>query len=494
MRRDGAAEQRVIHQDHPWERARKQAFARWETEVRRVPYGHPLPDLVGFAHRIEPPAHWPDPAETRRLFAFSALPSGPGPTYLATVPARARRPAEGGLLRLTRPVKRTLPSSDPAYGELLIDARNGIASASWEEVLEGVSPRAAANLVPELSALWKLPSFATEALLLPLVGSLPWHGRPAGVDLLVEIAGWPLVRYRNFLSDVLHLAPEWVRSRPSQGTSDGRVMELSSGARILRYSRSTGRPFSVQLRSSASGAPPAAQAGTAPRSIITYGNTLATEFEAFLSSGRSALLLSDAEARNVPRTTVEVPDALRAAVWGLHWWMPEPPDAPDWQTWIRREEPRLVRALQTMLLPRPSGSTDSWNEVVQRREFRDRLAQSTIARARLRGASDVGESDLSAIVDSFVRSAERATAWSLERRGPLSRPLDRTETGRTTRLRRTLEEMIRERSEGLSLSEALTALRSAGSVATEWDVENLLERLRLRGLLYQDRTGRYRLA
>ncbi len=494
MSRVTTADTRTARREHPWERARRLAFARWETEVRRAPYGRVLPDVVGFANTIEPPLHWSDPAETRRLFALSALPTDSGATYLAAVPARQRPPAEGSLVRLSRPVKRVLPASDAAYGELLIEARDGVAPASWEEILEAVSPRAAEAVVPQLSELWHLPPPITETLLLPLLGSLPWHGRPAGLNLYIEVEGWSLARYRRFLSGLIGLAPDWVGNPRRPLLAQSRELELISGARIRRRSAATARPFAIQLR--AISAPPAAQRPTAaaPRSVITFGRAMTPEFEAVLSSGDVPLLIAAEEASRIPRAEVELPDALRALVWGLHWWMPEPPDAPDWYRWLRAEEPRLREALDAMPGPPPSQPAEPWSTMVNRREFRDRLAQTAFARARLRGASEVEARDLTQTVDSLIRATQRAAAWSREGRGPLTRALDRTEGGRTTRLRRTLEALFQGRTDGLTVEETLAMLRPQGSPASAWDVENQLERLRIRGVLFQDRSGRYRLA
>ncbi|MGC2288562.1 MAG: hypothetical protein WA688_01720 [Thermoplasmata archaeon] len=478
--------------EHPWERARRLAFARWETEVRRAAYGRPLPDVLGFADAIEPPLHWSDPAETRRLFAFSALPAGSTPTYLAAVPAGQRRPAEGRLVRLSHPVKRVLPAADAVYGELLIEAQAGVAPASWEEILEGVSPRGAARVVPQLSELWNVPALVIETLLLPLVGSLPWHGRSAGLDLHIEVEGWSLARHRSFLSGVLDLAPQWVRGAHSSSTFDAHEVELVSGARVRRRSLGSARPFTIQLRSIS--APPTARpsAEAPPRSVITYGNALASEFEAVLAAGQATVLLTAQDAGPFPAAPVEPPEALRAAVWGLHWWTPEPPDAPDWHRWLRNEEPRLREALDAMPRPPSGGRTAPWSMMADRREFRDRLAQMAFARARLRGATEVAEADLTRTVDSVLRATQQATVWAGVGRGPLSRALDRTEGGRTTRLRRTLEALLEGRTEGLTVDETVAALRTHGPVATAWDVENQLERLRIRGLVFQDGSGRYR--
>jgi hypothetical protein len=480
--------------EHPWERARRVAFGRWEDEVRGVPYGRALPDVVGFASTIEPPRDWFDPTQARRLFALSALPMGTGPTYLAEVAPGRRRPPDGGLVRLSRPIKRVLPRPDSPLGELLIEARGGAALASWEEILEGVSPRVAGNVVPQLSALLHVPSSAVETLLLPLVGSVPWHGRPAGLDLYVEVEGWSLARHRNFLSTLLTLVPEWVTNLRRFPAGQSAHQELVSGARFRRRSIGAARPFAIQLRSVS--APGGSKAATEPasRSVVTYGNALTSQYETILAAGQSSLLLSTEDIRRVPLGEVDLPDALRAATWALHWWTPEPPDAPDWHEWLRNEGPRLTRALGEVPFPASTRTVDQWNVAVERREFRDRLAQASVARARLRGAKEVEKSDLTRTVDSFIRSAAQATAWAAEGRGPLTRILDRTEGGRTTRLRRALEDLFHQRPDGLSLEEAIATLRSGNAPSSEWEIENQLERLRIRGFLFQDRTGRYRLA
>ena len=480
--------------EHPWERMRRLTFARWETELRRVPYGRPLPDVVGFAHSVEPPPHWSDPAANRRLFALSALPTGSGSTYVASVPARLRRPAPGALVRLSRPTKGILPASDAAFGEIVLEARHGFVPAAWEEILPGTPPRSVATVVPELSELWHLPTWAVETLLLPIVGSVPWHGRTAGIDLLVEVQGWSLTRSRNFLTGLLDLTPDWVGRSKSRPRVSSRTLELVSGARIRRGSADVAPPFSVQLRP-VSGAPaPSVPPGAAPRSTFTYGRPLTSEFASCISAGQSVLLLGSEETRYVPRLPVELPDPLRAAVWALHWWTPEPPDAPEWYRWLRQEEPRLREELDTLPRSPDVDSGRTWGDLVDRREFRDRLAQTTIAHARLRAAPGVEESDLHWVVESILRLTHRATMWARTGQGPLVRARDRTEGGRTTRLRVTLEGLFRGRADGLTLEEAVAELRSSDSAVSGWDIENQLERLRIRGVLFQDASGRYRVA
>ena len=483
-----------IRREHPWERARRLAFSRWEAELRRVPYDHPLPDVAGFAHSIEPPLHWGDSATLRRFFALSALPTGFGPTYLAAVPTRQRPPTEGALVRLPRPIKRVLPTPDSAFGELLIEARRGLASATWEEILPGFSPHSAATVVPQLAELWQLPEFAVESLLLPIVGSIPWHGRPAGLDWHIEVEGWSLSRHRSLLAGLLTLTPDWVAASGRRPTATSAPLELVSGARVQRASPAAARPFSVQIRPAS--APPAPSLGpeAASRSVITYGPALGSEFAALLSAGHGALLLTREETSRVPRAGREIPDGLRAAVWGLHWWTPEPPDAPDWHRWLRDEEPRLREALGA-LPGAPTGiGPEPWSRLVDLREFRDRMVQTAIARARLRGATEVEAEDLRWVVGAWARVTERAKTWAREGRGPLARDQDRTAGGRTTRLRRSLEALFSASPGGLSLEEAIRGVRTGGSNASPWEVENQLERLRIRGLLFQDRTGRYRVA
>ncbi len=143
----------------------------------------------------------------------------------------------------------------------------------------------------------------------------------------------------------------------------------------------------------------------------------------------------------------------------------------------------------------PSGpAAGRCSALAGRREFRDRWAQIALARARLRGASAVEERDVAWLVDAVIRLAQRATEWATMGRGPLVRRLDRTEGARAGRLRRADVALFPEGSGGVTVDEALVALRSAGSVASEWELENQLERLRIRGLLFQDRSGRYRKA
>ncbi|MCI4352471.1 MAG: hypothetical protein L3K14_03690 [Thermoplasmata archaeon] len=489
-----APESTAHRREHPWERMRRLAFARWETELRRIPYGRPLPDVVGFAYSIEPPAHWSDAEANRRLFALAAQPTGLGATYLASLPARTRRPAEGALVRLPQPTKGVLTGSDGPFGEIVLEARRGFEPATWDEILPGTPPRSASNVVSVLSELWHLPPRAVESLLLPLVGSNPWHGLPAGLDLCVEVAGWSLARHRTFLTGILDMVPDWVHRSGRRSSTGPRLLELASGARIRRGSPATARPFSVELRSVSSAPPAPISSEMAPRSVITYGPPLRSEFTSFLSAGPGLLLLGPEETGSVPQVPEEVPDAVRAAVWALHWWTPEPPDAPDWYRWLREEEPRLRETLDTLPGSPPDRPNEGWGDMVDRRNFRDRLAQTAIGRARLRAAPEVEASDLRWVVDSLIRVTDRATVWARAGQGPLVRALDRTEGGRTTRLRRTLEGLFLDRAAGLSLSEAVAGLRASGAVASEWDIENQLERLRIRGVLFQDRAGRYRVA
>jgi hypothetical protein len=210
-------------------------------------------------------------------------------------------------------------------------------------------------------------------------------------------------------------------------------------------------------------------------------------------AGHILEFLTSEQVRRIPVRDIEASDALRAAVWALHWWMPEPPDTPDWHRWLREEDPRLVQALAGPE-PASTGRADRAARDVERREFRDRLAQTAFARARLRGAREVEAVDLERTIDSLVRASEQAAAWSRTGRGPLRRLLDRSEGARTARLRRTLELLFQERPGGLTVEEAVAVVGSGGALPSTWDVENQLERLRIRGFLFQDKSGRYRVA
>ena len=475
--------------EHPWERNRRAAFERWEREVRRTPYGHPLPDVVGFAFPVTTPPKGRTHASVRRLFAISALPAGPGPAHWAAVPPRRPVPPAGGLVRIPRPVKAVLPSPASPWGELLLDARHGTVPAGWEEVLSGIAPASVGDLVPRLSELWSLPSPAIEALLLPLVGSTPWHGNPAGLELNFEVEGWSLRRHREFLQRLLHLFPQWVWKPQRSVPAVPDVAPVAGGPSRPKQVRAF-RPFAVELRP-ASGSPAApVVGGSGSRSTIRYGSLLRSEFLASIQAGALTALLSAEEAERVPVRLPEAPDAIRATVWALHWWTPEPPDGPDWNRWLREEEPRLRSALEELPPSAPGASARERDAVLGRREFRDRLIQIAIARARVRAAPEVEPSDLRWAVDSFSSAIRRAVTLAPKGRGPLSRELDRSEGARTSRLRKALEFLLRNHASGISVAEAAAAL---GSPASEWEIENQLERLRIRGVLFQDRSGRYRL-
>jgi hypothetical protein len=476
--------------EHPWERTRRQAFTRWEAALRRVPYGHPVPGVVGFAASIEPPAEWAKAAADQRMFAISALPTGTGSTFLVSLPSKHRRPVDGSLIRIVRPIKRVLAIPGNVTGELLIDARDGVAPASWEETLPGVSPREAAHVAPALSELWQAPPRVVEGLLLALIGSTPWHGRSAGVSVHLEVEGWSLARHRDFLADVVGLAPDWV-SNSRRPTGPSGTLELTSGARLRRGVSGGYRPFSIQLRPVSSPPAPAAGEGSPPRSVISYGRSLASEFVSCFAAADLPLLVSAEEMRRVPRAPVELPENLRAIAWGLHWFAPEAPELPDWYRWLDEELPRLREALNGWPVKPPELVAGGGEAMIDRRGFRDRLAQLAIAHARLRGVPEVDLSDLRVVMDAFVRSAGRAGDLAREGRGPLVRLLDRTEGARTTRLRRALESLVQSRPEGISLAEAVTTV---GPGVTPLSVENQLEHLRIRGVLYQDRSGRYRIA
>jgi hypothetical protein len=479
--------------EHPWERTRRLEFERWETELRRRPYGGPLPDVVGFARSIEPPAHWTDPGTARGLFALAALPTGEGPTYLAAVPSRSRPPPDGRLVRLVQPRKKALDLPDSAFGELLIEASHGVLPASWEEMRTGVSAPAASRIAARLAELWRLPLTATELLLLPVVGTTPWHGRPAELELGVECEGWSQTRLRGWLSNLLELTPAWVwHSSRRSAAPAAAPLELVSGVRVRPTTPRTRRPYAIQLRPFSSPPSGAFGPGGAPRSTIRYGHALASEFLASVAAGGSALLLTSAETASVPARRVEIPDDLRALAWGLHWWTPAGPDGPDWHRWLRNELPQLRETLERLPLGASLKPSEEGPRLTDRPEFRDRLAQTAIAHARLRAAAEVEESDLRFVVEAFVRTIERATVWAGMGRGPLARSHDRSEGGRRRRLQRAVTELFREAPAGLSVDDARAGLLSAGWTIALPEVERLLERLRIGGILFQDRAGRYR--
>lgn len=475
--------------EHPWERNRRAAFERWELELRRTPYGRPLPDVVGFANPIVSPPKGRSHTSPRRWFALTALPTGSGPAYWVRVPARFPVPPAGGVVRLPQPTKTVLTSSAGPWGELLLEARHGVTQAGWEELLPGVDPESAANVVPTLSDLWGLPPSVTEAILLPVVGSTPWHARPAGVDLHFEVEGWSLRRHHEFLQGLLRLVPRWVVS-PSRSARSILELETRAGWRVQAKARGVVRPFAVETRP-VSGPPVGPKAGgNVNRSTIRYGNSLRSEFVTALETGTLTVLLSAALAGRIPRQLPEPPEGIRSTVWGLHWWTPEAPDAPDWHRWVREEEPRLRDAFGEIPPGGPGSIGGMWDATLDRRNLQDRLVQIAIAHARLRAASEVESSDFHWAVDSCREAVRTAVALARAGKGPFLREFDRTEGARTGRLRKALESLLQLRVDGLSVPEAMAAL---GSSASEWEVENQLERLRIRGVLFQDRSGRYRL-
>ncbi len=477
--------------EHPWERFRRAEFVRWERALHRTPYGRPLPDVVGFAEAAEPPLEWSDRVERRRTFAVSALPVGPGPGYLVVVPARHRPPPDGTLVRIPRPTKRALAIGDGRSAELLLEAPSGWAAASWPEILPELPLASIARVGSELSELLHLPVWAVETLLLPIVGTIPWHGRPVGIDLHVEVDGWSLTRYRSLLQNLARLAPLWVTQPRAGRLSAAAGRELASGARLRPHAFSRGRPFSILFRPVSSAPAPAPTSGH-PRSVVTYGPALADEYRSRIHAGTDVLLLEADEARKVPDRPVEIPDDLRAAVWGLHWRSPTPPDAPDWYRWFRAIDPDLRSAWDTVADAASPGGEQNPASGLESREFRDRLTQVACARARLHATTDVQEGDLRWVADQMRESCARAVRWQARGRGPLARVSDRSETGRTSRVRRALARVLENRTSGVTVDEMLGELHAAGVSVSAWDVELQLERLRIRGALYQDPVGRYR--
>lgn len=477
--------------EHPWERHRRQEFLRWERTLHRTPYGRQLPDVVGFAESVEPPLEWSERVERRRMFAVSALPTGPGPGYLVVVPPKHRPPPDGILVRLPQPTKQALAIGDGRSAVLVLEATSGWTVASWEEILPGQPLAGVGRIAPELAELLRLPVAAVETLLLPIVGSTPWHGRPAGLDLHLEVDGWPLTRYRTLCQNLARLAPSWVTQPRSGRPSRPGDRELASGARFRSRPFTRGRPFSILFRPISGPAAPS-PTGDASRSLVTYGPALADEYRARIEAGTPVLLLEAEEARHVPDRPVEISDDVRTAVWGLHWHSPTPPDTPDWHRWFRTLDPDLRSAWDGRVTDASSVREGTSSSGLGRREFRDRLTQVACARARLRAASDVDDDDLRWVIDRMRESTARAIRWQARGRGPLARTSDRSEAGRTTRVRRALARVLEIRPAGVTVDDALGDLRAAGVTASPWDVETQLERLRIRGALYQDRTGRYR--
>ncbi len=373
----------------------------------------------------------------------------------------------------------------------MLDAPDGLTAAAWEDVLPGLSTTAIARIVPSLAGLLRLPEGAVERLLLPIVGSLPWHGRPAGLDVHLEVDGWPLRRYQGLVQSLASLVPEWVTGSRRGHRRDRGDRELASGARLRSGLARHARPFSLRLRP-ISTSPALGVPDTVSDSSITFGPALRGEFEARVADATTVVLLDRAEGRGVPDRAVEVPDDIRIAVWGLHWWTPAPPDAPEWHEWLKNVEPGLEESLR-VLRSSDRASTDALSRpFLGHRDFRDRLTQVAWARARLRGVPEVQEEDLRWAAEGVTQAVARAVAWDAQGRGPLRRALDRTEGLRTARVRRAVASVLDARPTGVTLPEALADLRAAGAEVSERDVESQLERLRIRGLLFQDRAGRYR--
>ncbi len=483
----------VLPRLHPWERDQLERARQWDELLHRTPFGRSLPDRAGFLYPVDAPPAGARPVARGTLFALATLPEGGGPVHLVRASPRVRELADGRPVLLVQPKKVVLPSATPGLGETVLEAAGRVRPATWEDLVGGPTPGTApADALRELREAWGISEPVLEALLLALVGVEPWHGRSASFGLLLEAPDWPLARQRSLLDAVQELAPAWIRGS-RRGRGDRRAgTELASGATFTVRRAAATAPFSVRVRPWGRSSPD--DRGTAsPGSTLWHGPALASELPSILASLNLFVVAYGRELpARVPATWPEPSETVRRTVWNLHWPWPAPPDAPDWYAWWRRAGTRLAESASAVSGALDGPTADRLRASLRSSEFRDRAAQTATGRARLRGAGEVEESDLDWVVDRWTRTFEALADLAPQGRGPLGRGEDRSAVARTRRLRAGVEEVLRASAGGLTVAEAAERLGVGAGGAGEREVEELLERARIRGDLYQDRTGRYR--
>jgi hypothetical protein len=481
---------------HPWDRERLTRFREWEDRIRAAPYGGTVPDAVGFLRSVDPPTWMADQLPAQRLFALFALPEPLGSAPLIVLPPRRHRRLEEGLVHVRGLRKIALMPPGRAVGVPALRATDSPTPVSWVS-LEAKHPTGPGPLseLAELGREWSLPDRLLEDLALGVVGAPPWHGRPPELNVFFGAEGWSLRHHRTLLARLLDAAPPAARRPRTSRKRSAAAIELPPG--VMLRSAGSVSPTPPRLRVVPLGPLSFRSLGSATagreRSTFLYGRSVPADIPEILGRVHLPVWVSGPEPREgFRRWEMEgIRDSLRVALWSCRWTQPDAPDTPEWVAWWRAESPRLTKALEELAnaAPRPWG--DEIRRGVTERSLSARLAQVSLACARLRGAAEVERRDLKAAVSRWLASVELLTERARGPGLPWTRGSDRSRSARGRRSARAVLAILARASDGLSLDEIVAAARDGSPELSPFELETVVERLRVRGALFEDVRGRF---
>lgn len=480
----------------PFEREMRARWTHWQRAQRSTPMGDRVPsDLLALLRESPAPPGLARAFGTRRpIYRPQPLPGRPleGP-WIAFQDAEFR-PREGRAYRIARPRRRTVvwraSARDAWHPEEVLLSEEPATPLSDAEFYPAPRPRPVGVEGPELArrfaeAVGLSPSLARSALL-PLVGAPPWHGRPAGLDLVMGSPSIATSKVAPFAHVVRALLPPWeAPGRARRGTARPSPQEIPLGAAPYRvaiqpvgargFERLLSKPVSTEQSTLLYGevATDAVERTLfAAHLPVIEPPTRWIESEPFLPDPELSGLVAD----HLVRAHFTEPagmegDALHATL----------------EVTLERVRAALLELPRQLGLPR-----DAYEQFLLRSlPLRDHLVQASFAFARYRGAAEVAPEDFRAVADRYVDSlAALASGSSRATRELLAwgtRIRSRHDRAKFFLLRSTLLE-----AGDLELDEIWARVKGSGRWKRRGELESELDALAAEGVLISVRPGRHR--
>ncbi len=389
----------------PFEREMRERWSSWLLAFRRTPPEGPVPgDLVAVLREVPSPGGLFRALHRRPTFRAYPVPGRPieGPRVVLEDPDDRAR--EGGCYRLARGRRRLFAWRGPE-GVL------GTEEVLWVDGLERVpeseffpplprGPTGAEATVREFSDATGLDRSVAPLLLLPFVGSPPWHGRPPGVDVVMGSWGAPSALLAGAARPLRRLLPPWC---VPLSRVRGRERREAGGP-------SFSTPYSVQLDPLSNRSWERLQGkGTIyESSFLLFGGPDASELSRVLFDAHLPLFDPPDRWQDLAAThwDDEGPGRWADHLVRVHFQDPMVPEGDELHRGLERGLGRIRSALGEV--PRLLGLPEQEFQrfLLDSRPLRDHLVQAAISRARVLGRTTMLGEDLAAISDRFVLAVE----------------------------------------------------------------------------------------
>lgn len=399
----------------PYEREMRARWESWNRAWATTPPGERVEgDLVAILREVHPPLGLSRVLHRRPAFRPFPLPGRPtyGPTLVLEDPKA--RPREGTPYRIPRPRKVVKTWKEPPTGtqvEEVLWAEDGVERlADSEFYLSDPGERGRRERV-DMGQLFSeaagVDRAIAQAMLLPMVGAPPWHGRPPGVDLVLGSWDTTVVSLAPIPRGLAPLLPPWAalsggRSRSKAAASAGAADELPPDPYHVRFVKAAPRAFERLGSKSTS----------FELSTLLYGGVQVDHLGEVLFGPHLPLIEPPDRWVEIPemRLGPEVAGPLSDALVRAHFREPEGMDGDALHAALDPALARVRGALrqvpQMLNLP-----TEAYDALLFRSlPLRDHLVQSALSFARLRGGKSLEPGDFVAVSDRYVDSLSSLSA------------------------------------------------------------------------------------